>query len=312
MRSAKSLARAPLSAMLRASARVLAPPMAVVARTGIGSDACLARGFVPVPTHYYQPVFDPRALPDDVWTRRHELPGVAFDDASHLRHLERLAEFGDECSWDRTGDPTRGYYWDNPSFGFTSAALLHSTVRLVRPKRVVEIGAGMSTLVFRAALERNGSGELVTVDPFPQPFLRGMRDVTLIPSSVQTVDRELFDDADFVFVDSSHVVRTGGDVNEIYLDILPRLTPGTLVHVHDVYLPYEYPREYASRERSRYFWTEQYLLQAFLTLNPAFETVLPGFAIQRDHAAAFAAAFPHYDPSLHRPTTSFYLRRAAS
>lgn len=291
-------------------ARAVAPAGALIARTGIGSDVCLDRGFLPVPIHFYQPIFDYREIPASVWERKHDLPGIDFRESDQLALLARLAEYGPECVWSRSGRPEDGYFWDNPSFGYTSACLLHAIVRHVRPQRVVEIGAGMSTLVFSAALEANGGGTLTTVDPYPARFLTALgTGVTVVQRPLQEVDLALFDDADFVFVDSSHVMRTGGDVNTIYLDVLPRLRPGTTVHVHDVYLPFEYPQEYSRRERSRYFWNEQYVLQAFLAMNDSYRIELAGYWAQTTHRRVFADAFPGFDPDQHRATSSIYLSR---
>jgi predicted O-methyltransferase YrrM len=298
-------------AALRLLAHVVAPIGALIARTGVGSDVCLDRGFLPVPVHFYQPVFDHREVPPSVWDRRHDLPGIDFRERDQLTLLAELGAFGHECSWPRIREVDGGYFWENAMFGFTSACLLHAMVRLRRPARVVEVGAGMSTFLFLAALEANGGGELVSIDPYPASYLSelGSGDHVIIDRPVQEVAPEILADADFLFIDSSHVSRTGSDVNMLYLDVLPRLSSGTTVHVHDVYLPFEYPREYAKRERSRYFWNEQYILQAFLSLNESYRVELAGHWSQTIHQSAFASAFPKFDPELHRPSSSIYLAR---
>ena len=88
-------------------------------------------------------------------------------------------------------------------------------------------------------------------------------------------------------------------MNYLYLDILPRLASGVIVHIHDIGLPYEYSRAYAISESFRQFWTEQYLLQAFLAFNAEFEILLGMNYLMVDHAPLFRGAFPHYDPELH-------------
>jgi predicted O-methyltransferase YrrM len=297
--------------VLRVCAWAIAPVGALIARTGIGSNKCLDRGFLPIPIHFYQPIFDHRQVPSSVWEGQHDLPGLDFREDEQLTLLEGLGEFGHECGWPRSGRPEEGYFWENPMFGYTSACLLHAMVRTRRPARIVEIGAGMSTLVFLSALGANGAGTLVSVDPNPSSFLSALdvADHVIVNSPVQEVSSSIFDDADFVFVDSSHVVRTGGDVNTIYLDVLPRLRSGTTVHVHDVYLPFEYPKTYSERERSRYFWNEQYILQAFLAMNDSYRIDLAGYWAQQMHPAAFSHAFPGFDPQQHRATSSIYLSR---
>jgi hypothetical protein len=156
---------------------------------------------------------------------------------------------------------------------------MHSFVRGFNPKTIIEVGAGNSTYVIANAVVRNSCdstmAEVIAIDPYPTPVLRqgfpGLGRV--IESRVQDTDVRLFESLgpnDILSIDSSHVVRTGGDVNFLYLEILPRLRPGVIVHVHDIFLPFEYPRQWV---RQRYFWNEQYLLQALLINNSEFEVL---------------------------------------
>lgn len=305
---------------LRLFATLTAPILSLMARGGVGSERYLKRGVLPVPLHFYQPIFDPDTIPGEVWRRKSDMPGVDFDPETQLAFTERLAEFGHECRWPESSTNPNRYHSQNSSFGFSSACLLHSVVRLLRPSRVVEVGAGMSTLILAGALDANERetgtrGGLTTIDPYPSPTVKalppGAHD--LMAREVQDVPLETFTGLgadDLLFIDSSHVVRTGGDVNFLYLDVLPRLSPGVVVHIHDIQLPYEYHRAYSAATRSaRLFWTEQYILQAFLALNGDFTVLLAGYWLQLDHSERFAEMFPAWRPDIHRPTTSFYLRR---
>jgi predicted O-methyltransferase YrrM len=318
----KPLLKSVAKLLLRAFSLVTSPAVALVGRTGFGSEQYLRRGVLPVALHYYQPVFDPDSVPDAVWERRHDLPGIDFRPEAQLELLRELGRFGGECTWPTSADPAEPtrYHWANGSFSYSSACLLHAMVRHHDPGRVVEIGAGMSTLLLAETLSANerehgGARELVTVDPYPTPAVRALPDQRrrLVPAGVQGVPIEeltALGEGDLLFIDSSHVVRTGGDVNYLYLDVLPRVPEGVVVHIHDIQLPYEYARSYSAQtDAPRLFWTEQYLLQAFLALNPHFRVLLAGHWLQRDHAAEFAAAFPGFDAGVHRPTTSFYMQR---
>jgi predicted O-methyltransferase YrrM len=318
----KPLVKSVVKVLVRAFSLVSSPFVAVAGRTGFGSEHYLRRGVLPVPLHYYQPVFDPDSVPASVWERRHPLAGVEFRAEEQLAYLRELGRFGGECRWPKgpdRGDPTR-YHWDNGSFSYSSACLLHAVVRHHDPGRVLEIGAGMSTLLLTEGLAANerahgGDRELVTVDPYPTEAVKALPDERrrLIPADVQGVPLEEFtalEEGDLLFIDSSHVVRTGGDVNYLYLDVLPLIRPGVIVHVHDIQMPYEYTRSYSSQtDAPRLFWTEQYLLQAFLAMNPLFRVLLAGYWCQRDHLEEFGAAFPGFDAAAHRPTTSFYMQR---
>ena len=169
----------------------------------------------------------------------------------------------------------------------------------------------MSTLVAAEAVKQNGNGTITTVDPYA-PNHAYVQDVKVITQEAQEVPLTVFeelDESDLLFIDSSHVARTGSDVNYLYLEVLPRLRPGVLVHMHDIYLPYEYPRVYSQREQSRQFWNEQYLLQAFLAMNSSYRVELATHLLWRDHSDLFSEVFPGYDASIHRDPTSFYIRR---
>ena len=304
---------------LRVFAVLIAPVLRQMARGGVASEHFLKRGVLPVPLHFYQPIFDPDDIPQAVWQRKSTMPGVDFRPEAQLSFLERLAEFSDECRWPELSANPHEYYSQNSSFGFSSACLLHCMVRLFCPARVIEIGAGMSTLVLANALDVNRSkagraGQLTTIDPYlPEtldPLLPGTHESMI--AEVQAIPLEKFTSLkadDLLFIDSSHVVRTGGDVNFLYLDVLPQLAPGVLVHIHDIQLPYEYHRSYSSASyTARLFWTEQYLLQAFLALNNGYRILLAGYWLQLEHPEFFKELFPTWRPDVHRPTTSFYLQ----
>jgi hypothetical protein len=115
---------------------------------------------------------------------------------------------------------------------------------------------------------------------------------------------------DVLFIDSGHTVRVGGDVNYLIPDILPRLAQGVIIHFHDIGLPYEYPKVYSTNPKFRVFWTEAYLLQAFLCYNNEFEILLALNYLTTEHMASFRSAFPFYRPQSHGGKSgSFWIRR---
>ena len=143
-------------------------------------------------------------------------------------------------------------------------------------------------------------GELITIDPYPDRFpQKALSDrVHLITQTVQNVNLEVFlslQNGDFLFLDSSHIVGIGSDVVREYLEIIPRIAGGVLIHAHDIFLPADYPRESVLHNLA--FWSEQYLLQALLMFNPQFE-VLWGSSCMQSHAtSALENAFPHWQQS---------------
>jgi predicted O-methyltransferase YrrM len=168
-------------------------------------------------------------------------------------------------------------------------------VRHFQPRSIVEIGSGFSSLILGEALTKNNEPNLVCIDPSPQDFLRhnfpGL--ASLIEKRVQDVDFDFFSQLnsnDILFIDSSHAVKIGGDVNYLFLEVLPRLKPGVIVHIHDIFLPFEYRRDWVM-EQFR-FWTEQYLLQGFLMFNSEFEVLMANSYLNHYHQEDLKASFP--------------------
>jgi len=264
------------------------------------------------PNHFYYPIPDTRRLSDALFARRSALVGVDWREAEQLRFLEEVCRpFADEYNafpHEPTADP-RAYSFANPFFSGTDALVLYALVRHQRPRTILEIGAGHSTRVSNLALTRNGTGTIRCIEPYPGPDVARLPTVSaLIRRPVQEIDLDVFTDlqrGDILFIDSSHVVRTGGDVPFLFLEVLPRLSPGVLVHLHDIFLPYEYPR--AVVREQLFFWSEQYLLHALLVGTTAFEVVIANNFMGVHHLAALQRTFPRA-PTWHGG--SFWLRRA--
>jgi len=275
------------------------------------------------PNHFYSPVPDTRELDrrPGFWDEECDMPGVDLREAAQLDWLRQVvAPLRHECRFplDPTGVPHE-YFVRNGAFGLISAAVLHCMIRHVSPRTVVEVGSGNSTCVAaRAALMNQAEGKparLIAVEPYPGEVLRrGVPGLTrLIAEKAQDVPRDLFTGlqaGDILFIDSSHVVRMGNDVLFLYLDVLPRLAKGVVVHIHDIFLPRHYPRRWVVDGRR--FWAEQYLLQAFLALNPSFEVLWCGSLMQHKHPGALREVFPLPDGLSAEEgyaSSSFWMRR---
>lgn len=235
------------------------------------------------PVHYYSPIPDLRDLlaHPQIWERPSELHGIDINKEGQIRLMrEVLAAYQHECDFPRkrSGDPA-AYYTENGYFGYVSAAAMHSMIRHHRPRRIIEVGTGHSTRVIARAARMNLAAgaptEVVTVDPHPDlALLEALQQVVeVLPCRVEDLHLDRFtslQEGDLLSIDSSHAIRMGGDVVFLYLELLPRLSPGVLVHVHDIFLPFNYPEYWLRR---RYFWNEQYLLHAFLIYNSAYEVL---------------------------------------
>jgi hypothetical protein len=260
------------------------------------------------PNHFYWPVPDLAQLEKREWRIYSPPPACKFNLRKQMALARELASgYGDECCF--SDDASDGeYHYGNGYFEAVDAEVTYSMVRCFKPNRIIEIGTGYSTRVLAAALQKNAQrdnidGQLISVDPYPERFSNNLwsHRVVQIPAAVQDVDLELFDSLesnDVLFVDSSHVVAVGSDVLREYLDILPRLKPGVIIHVHDIFLPSDYPRNAVLN--NLWFWSEQYLLQAFLSFNPAFEVLWGSSAMQTHCSWLLDECFPNWRGSYRR------------
>jgi len=269
-------------------------------------------GFHVTPVHFYQPIPDLRTLSQRDWERPFELVGIDLNERSQVDLLSNVfPQFHGEYRQfpAKSSDQRPTFSRCNGHFEGLDSAIAYCMVRHFRPRRIIEVGSGFSTLLLAAAAQTNGGATLVSIDPYPKEFLlHGIPGLTsLMQKKVEEIDLAYFDQletGDFFFIDTSHVVRTGGDVNYLFLEILPRLKPGVIVHVHDIFFPIDYPRKYVIDRRR--FWTEQYLLQAFLIFNSQFEVLVSSEYLMFHHADTVRAVFPDSSPW---QAGSFWMRR---
>lgn len=280
---------------------------------------CQRLGFHVTPNHYYQPIPDTTKLKDNLWSEYSELVGVDLNEKEELKLLSLfVTEFRTEYERfpkNKTATPYE-YYVHNSSFESVDGEILYCMIRHFKPRRIYEIGSGYSTYLSALAVRKNSEEdgsqcELVAIEPYPNETLRaGFPGLSrLIPKEVQSISLSEFEKLtanDILSIDSSHVLRIGNDVKYEYLDILPRLNKGVIVHVHDVFLPAEYHKEWVLRERK--FWTEQYLLQAFLTFNSSFQVLWASSFMHLNHPGELEAAISSYNRSKTWPG-SFWIRR---
>jgi predicted O-methyltransferase YrrM len=253
-----------------------------------------------VPVHYYVPLSSTLELRKsrNRWNRPVDMAPLSLDLDNHRRILtDWIAPFEPEYRGNAT-------YLDGvnnhagPGFGYVEAQTMHAFIRKTRPRRVIEVGSGVSTWCMLAALKANeseGHGfELSCIDPNPSEFLSSLP-VRLQKAIVEDVDLSFFDQLepnDLLSIDSSHAVRCCGDVARIYLEILPRLKPGVFVHIHDVTFPYMFPRDV---EQTYTQAMETALLFAMLANSPRFEVLICLSLSHYNDAALLKRTFPEYD-----------------
>ncbi|MFH1478162.1 MAG: class I SAM-dependent methyltransferase [Candidatus Omnitrophota bacterium] len=278
------------------------------------------KGYHIVPISYYEPIPDTKTLKNDIWENPSELIGIGINED---KQLELLSMFSSRYKQEYDIFPeekqsgSAGYYTKNNWFECVDGEIYYSMICHFKPKRIIEIGAGFSTLLAAKAILKNKeedssyNAELETIEPYPRGFLKkGFPGLT--KSVVEKVENisfqkfEALEENDILFIDSSHVLNIGGDVKYEYLEILPRLRKGVIIHIHDIFLPNDYPKEDVMN--NKLFWTEQYLLQAFLLFNDSFEILLSSSYMNLKHPDRLEQAFNSYQRYRGKPS-SFWIRR---
>jgi len=267
------------------------------------------------PVHFYYPIPDTAEIDPSIWQTPSQLPGIDKNIEGQLNLLREISSLGYLNEYLRLPATTtnpRQFSREGGQFRNVDGALLYCIIRKFRPARIIEIGAGASTLLSALALKANGgSGHLTSIEPYPQSYLRELADpkYELIDKKVEQVPLSLFEALkpnDILFIDSSHVVRIGGDVIHEVLEILPRLNPGVIIHFHDIFLPNHYPKEWVMRRHS--FWTEQYLVQAFLAYNKSFQIIWAFGIMAAEHPDELLSCLPDIKFDIGR-NSSLWLKR---
>jgi len=267
--------------------------------------AALKAGIVVLPNHYYTPVADTHELRrmKENWAHRPSMIGVRRDVREQSNALRVMvkpfeAEFrGNKTFAEGTGEG-KGL-----GFGYIEAQCYHGVLRYLKPRKIVEVGSGVSTYCALKASALNAThdraAKIVCIEPFPSEFILNANranELSLVKSPVQLVDPKVFLDleaGDLLFIDSTHAVKPGGDVLYLYLEVLPRLKAGVVIQIHDIYFPYTYQRDLLT---AIYQWSETGLLQALLTNNPRLSILFCLSQLHYDAPEILAEVFPEYVP----------------
>lgn len=302
---------APSAMLLRIIRRAGIQRMPFCKRTLLGT------GVFPILDQYCEPQFNFRDQVSGFDAPR-SLPGIDWNIPEQLELLGRLC-FSDELAELSAGgaearDDPQQFRINNGSFESGDAEVWYNVIRLHKPSRIVEIGSGNSTLLAAMAIRRNQAEDPnyacrhVCIEPYEAPWLEETG-VSVLRSRVEELDPSWFDDlgpGDILFIDSSHVIRPEGDILFEYLEILPRLARGVIVHVHDIFSPRNYPQSWLVDEVR--LWNEQYLLEAFLSYNRSWKTIAALNLLHHDHHEALKRVCPFLTPD--REPGSFYMCRA--
>lgn len=235
-------------------------------------------GVFPVTDHYYEPLFNPKYLRQGL-NKDRQLLSIDMNIEEQLALLKRF-DYNKELLQipvDKTA--TLEYYYNNYSFLSGDGEFLYNMVRCFKPRRIIEVGSGYSTLMADKAIgknveeDRNYSCEFTCIEPYEHSWLEGLN-VKVLRSLVEDVDLSFFEslkENDILFIDSSHIIRPQGDVLFLFLHVLPVLKPGVIIHIHDIFTPKDYLEEWILKKNR--LWNEQYLVEAFLSYNNKFKVI---------------------------------------
>jgi hypothetical protein len=268
------------------------------------------------PGHFYSPI----PSLDEVRAREAEifgpppssLPGIDLRGDEQIALVRELARFYGDMPFPREQSPEARYWFENWAYSCADAIFLYSMLRHLQPRRVIEAGSGFSSAAMLDTADRwlpdtsftFIDPDTATLDALLRPADRDR--VTVLRARLQDVPLATFDALganDVLFIDSTHVSKTGSDVNRILFDILPSLASGVHIHFHDVFYPFEYPKEWVYEGRA---WNEDYILRAFLEFNDAFEIVLFGTWLARFHRDLLDGLMPL---TRENPGGSLWLRK---
>jgi hypothetical protein len=215
---------------------------------------------------------------------------------TELSNLYSSIPFKDEKSNDLR------YFYNNNFYSYSDAIFLNLIIRHFKPKSIIEIGSGYSSAVMLDTNELffNNKINLTFIEPYPERLFTLFKNLDkdnhkMIISDLEDIDIKIFDNLnenDILFVDSTHVSKTDSDVNKIIFEILPRLKKGVLIHFHDIFYPFEYPREWVINWKG-FGWNESYILKAFLMYNNQFKIIMFNTFLEHFHRDWFLEKMPN-------------------
>lgn len=270
-------------------------------------------GLFPIRAHYYEPLFQHSALQTPLSQDR-LLPGIDWNETGQLAFLDTLTFHRElaEMNWDAPSVSTQSFHIHNDSFASGDAEYLYQFLRAIKPRRIIEIGSGYSTKVAIFALRRNRqeSGAEAThicIEPYEMDWLESFAEIEVVRKKVEDCDLDWSKSlapGDLLFIDSSHIIRPQGDVLKEFLEILPQLASGVYIHVHDIFSPKDYLRQWVVEEVR--FWNEQYLLEALLSNSDRYEVVGALNYLKHHHFDRLKQVSPYLTED--REPGSFYIK----
>ncbi len=275
-------------------------------------------GVFPIIDHYYEPLFIPSQVRHSLRKDRF-LPSISLNIEEQLDILQGFDYATELLAIPMEKPDHTEYYYNNYSFLSGDSEYLYNVIRYYKPRRIVEIGSGFSTLMAAKATEKNKDEDssyrcnIVCIEPFEHPWLEKL-DVEVKRTLVEDLDLHFFESLeanDILFIDSSHIIKPQGDVLFLFLHVLPILKPGVLVHVHDIFTPRDYLDDWVLTKNR--LWNEQYLLEAFMSFNEKFKIIGALNFLRHYYLEELSMACPVMKKQIHEGTDrepgSFWMQK---
>lgn len=251
------------------------------------------------PGHYYSPIpnlEDVSSQKETIYDKTRSLKGIDLNRNKQMELLSHFKEIYPSLFFEKKSNTGR-FYYENGFFCETDAIMLYCIMLHFNPKRIIEVGSGFSSAVMLDTKEKNGSSiDLTFIEPYPERLNSILTDadgkVNLVKEKVQFVPKKVFsalEKNDILFIDSSHVAKSGSDVVHLLFEVIPELKAGTIIHVHDIFFPFEYPYNWIEGGRA---WNEAHFLRAFLMDNPNYEIMMFNNYIVNEEKEWFAENMP--------------------
>lgn len=215
---------------------------------------------------------------------------INYHRESYLTHIKQMITYSDALSNIKETNSENDQIapvWNNNFLPGLDIVAIYYMLAHFKPKKYIEVGSGNSTKVaYKAKIDNNLLTKIISIDPFPRSEIDALAD-EIIRKPFETLDYESIlnlEAGDILFIDNSHRILPNSDAMVFFMEILPQLKHGVIVHIHDVYLPYDYPQDMCDR-----FYSEQYGLAFYLLANEQrFETILPTYFISQDQELSSA------------------------
>lgn len=235
------------------------------------------------PGHFYSPLVSSefiRKYEDRIFENKNKnIPGIDLNEEEQLSLLKEFQPYYQELPFTEENQPNLRYSLKNEYFDYSDGFFLYAMIRHFKPKRIVEVGSGFSSALMLDSndLFFDNKIDLTFIEPHSERLKSNIKPgekIRLLEQNVQDVDTQIFaqlEENDILFIDTSHVVKTGSELNYLVFHIFPLLKKGVKIHIHDIFFPFEYPREWVIDQKRG--WNEAYFIRAFLMYNKEFKII---------------------------------------